>query len=419
MNLSESLYEEAKDLFPGGVNSPVRRFEPYPLAIDRGEGSKIIDVDGNSYIDYCLAYGPMILGHSIDRISSVIKQQSEQILLTGTPSRNELSLAKRIRSAVPSMEKMRFANSGSEAVMHSLRVARAFTDRTLILKFEGSYHGANDFNLVKADHDGKSEPSSAGVPPQVADTMLIGRYGDTEHLKSLFNRYGGKIAAVIVEPVMANTGLIEPDMEFLKALREITLQYGSLLIFDEVVTGFRFKYGGFQDIVGIKPDMTLMSKIIGGGLPLAVFGGREEIMNIVSPEGPVYVAGTFSGNPISTASGLATLEILENKDYGVLFRNVAEIAESIEQFISQHNLDASVNYYGSMFQVFFTKRVRNYKEALSANKAKYIEFFRHLLARGIFIPPSQFETLFMSFSHSDADISVTREAMIEFFRYDL
>lgn len=416
MKDSKELFEDSLKLFPGGVNSPVRKFDPYPVFISSGKGSKLYDTAGKEYLDYCLAFGPMILGHSNPAILDAVKKQVELATLTGTPSSNEIVLASKLKGAVPALEKLRFANTGSEAVFHAIRLARAFTGRSRIVKFWGSYHGAHDYSLVTSDSEGNSIPSSPGVPDQVASTVLISEYGDINSLKEIFSKYGNDIAAVIVEPIMANTGLIEPDTEFLKSLREICSGSGSLLIFDEVVTGFRSSYGCYHDSIGIKPDLVTMSKIIGGGLPLAVFGGRRDIMEHVSPSGKVYVAGTFSGNPLSAAAGIATLDELKKKDYGKITGYADRISRSITDLIEQYSINATVNHSGSMFQIFFTDKVGSARESVTADREKYRKLFNFALSQGIYFPPSQFETQFVSFEHSDSDMEKTLQVVEEFFR---
>ncbi len=416
MSDSKSLFELSKEIFPGGVNSPVRKYSPYPVFIESGNGSRITDVDGNEYVDYCLAFGPMILGHSDKHVTEALRKQLDRITLTGAPTPVELDLARKIRSAVPSMEMMRFANSGSEAVLHSLRLARAYTGRDVIIRFAGSYHGASDYNLAGIEPGGGKYATSPGIPDSVTETVAVGKYGDTGLLKQIFRNYRNRIAAVIVEPVMANTGLLEPDIGFLKELRDVTSENGSLLIFDEIVTGFRFRYGCYQDMVGIRPDLTTLSKIVGGGLPLSVFGGGKEIMENVAPEGKVYVAGTFSGNPLSATAGLATLERLEKKDYRSLESYVSELSSSIEKEIEKGKRNASVNSVGSMFQVFFSRNVRTHEDSLKANREEYGRFFSRMLKNGIYLPSSQFETLFTSFSHDDSDFEKTSGSMAGFFR---
>ncbi len=394
----------------------MRKYSPYPLFIAKGNGSRIIDSEGKEYIDYCLAFGPLILGHQNRAVIEAVRDQLEKSVLTGAPSENEILLAEKIRSAVPAMEMMRFANTGSEAVFHAIRVARAYTGRGKILKFAWSYHGAHDYNLVTADDSGRSVPSSPGVPGEVAETVLISEYGDADGLRRVFRESGQDIAAAIVEPVMANTGLIEPDVEFLRALREITSENGSLLIFDEVVTGFRMRYGCYHDSIGIRPDLVTMSKIVGGGLPLSVFGGRKEIMELIAPDGRVYVAGTFSGNPLSSAAGLAALKELEKSDYRAINRYAEEAAEAVSSAITDSGKRATVNHFGSMFQVFFARSVKSYRDSLKSDRDAYLKFFQHLLSDGIYIPSSQFETLFVSFAHTGEDFDRTVKSMTGFFR---
>ncbi len=416
MPRSEDLFRESSALFPGGVNSPVRRYDPYPKFMTSSSGSKLVDSDGKEYVDYCLGFGPMILGHGHPELRKALQRQVEAGVIFGTPSELEIKLARMISASVPSIRKMRFTNSGTEATMHAVRLARAFTRRNIILKFEGGYHGAHDYALIKAGSGALSfgAPSSPGIPEQVTSTVLVGRYNDTQSLRAIFHEHGNEIAAAIVEPVMGNAGFILPDREFLKELRQLTLENGSLLIFDEVITGYRFKYGAYQDIAGIRPDLTTMGKIIGGGLPIGLFGGDSEILDMISPMGQVYEAGTFSANPLTMAAGIATLSVLENSNYAGLSRALNTLVEGLSEILGKGDGDFAINSLVSAFQIFFgTPRVESYEDAMKASSKRYLKVFRGMLSRGVYLAPGQYETNFLSFSHSDEDIGRTLDAFRE------
>lgn len=404
-----------QEIFPGGVNSPVRRYDPHPLIIKKARGPRIMDISGRWFTDYCLAFGPMILGHSDPAVRDEVIRQIDDAVLTGTPTLPELNLAREIKEAIPHMEKIRFANSGSEAVLHSLRVARAFSGRKKVLKFNGCYHGANDYSLVR-NSDGSVIPSSPGIPGEVSSTVILSEYGDRTGVERIIREKGYEIGAVIIEPVMANVGVIPPDPEFLIFLREICNENDIPLIMDEVITGFRMRYGTYSQMLGVKPDLTVLSKIVGGGFPLSAFGGRKEIMDIISPEGPVYVAGTFSGNPVSCAAGFATLKELKKKDYNLLNRMVEEISEDIVSYITSSGKRYSFNSFGTMFQLFFSPEASSYSSILRSDRDLYMKFFRFMLERGIYVEPSQTETNFLSFSHSDEDINALRDSIKTFLR---
>jgi glutamate-1-semialdehyde 2,1-aminomutase len=410
---STELFKEALELFPMGVNSPVRYYSPEPVMFQQMHGSKAIDVNGKEYIDYSLGFGPMILGHANVAVSNYLKSQIDRGILFGSISENEINLAKIIKGAVKSIERLRFTNSGTEATMHAIRLARGFTGKKYILKMEGGYHGAHDYALIKSGSGTMTfgVPSSAGVPEEVSKTVLVGQYNNIESIEKLFNEYGNDIAGVITEPVLGNIGVINPEKDFLKGLREITEKHSSLLIFDEVITGFRFGFKGYQDIIGIKPDITTMGKIIGGGAPVGMFGGRSDIMDCISPAGNVYEAGTFSGNPLTMSAGLATLEQLKGMDYSIIDNYAAKLEKEVESMISEYNIDATINRCHSMFQIFFNKsKVTDYNTAILSDKNKFIKMFHMLLDKGIFFPPSQFETEFVSFAHSQADLEKTVDA---------
>lgn len=397
---SESLYTRATSLFPRGVNSPVRFYEPYPRFIKSGNGSKIIDEDGKEYIDYCLAFGPMILGHSRKEVVERIREQVSQGVTFGAPGRLEVELGELIREAIPSMEMMRFTNSGTEATMHAIRLARFFTGRNLILKVEGGFHGSHDYTLQA------SRPDQLRDSPGLATIEVP--FNDTDTLQNVFSRFGGEIAAFIVEPVLGNVGVVPPEKGYLELARKLTQENGALLIFDEVITGFRFKFGGYQDVANIKPDLTTLGKIAGGGLPIGVFGGRSDIMKKVAPEGKFYQQGTFSGNPVTMAAGLATLQILKSSDYNVPSGYASRLSETLGHLFRNAGIPMQVNQIGTMFTAFFNaSEVRDNASALRSDTKKYGKFFNVLLKNGIFVPKSQFEAYFLSFAHDRQDIERT------------
>lgn len=406
---SDSIYNEAVTVMPGGVNSPVRAYRNVgrnPLFIEKGKGSKIYDIDGNEYIDYICSWGPNILGHCYPKVIEEVKKACDNGLTFGAPTEKEVVLAELIREIMPSMEVLRMVNSGTEAVMSAIRVARGFTKRDMILKFKGCYHGHSDGLLVKAGSAALTAavPDSLGVPKSYTENTLVALYNDEKSVEELFEKYGDKIACVVVEPVAANMGVVLPKKGFLQFLRDITEKYGSLLIFDEVITGFRLSLGGDQEYFGIKPDMTTLGKIVGGGMPMAVYGGRKEIMDCVAPLGGVYQAGTLSGNPIATTAGIATLTALKGNKH--LYADLEKKAEKIAN--SYRKIGASVNQIGSLLSGFFTDReVNDYDSATSSDTARYAKFFNYLLENGIYIAPSQYEAMFVSMAHSDEDIEKT------------
>ena len=406
---SDSIYNEAVTVMPGGVNSPVRAYRNVgrnPLFIEKGKGSKIYDIDGNEYIDYICSWGPNILGHCYPKVIEEVKKACDNGLTFGAPTEKEVVLAELIREIMPSMEVLRMVNSGTEAVMSAIRVARGFTKRDMILKFKGCYHGHSDGLLVKAGSAALTAavPDSLGVPKPYTENTLVALYNDEKSVEELFEKYGNKIACVVVEPVAANMGVVLPKKGFLQFLRDITEKYGSLLIFDEVITGFRLSLGGAQEYFGIKPDMTTLGKIVGGGMPMAVYGGRKEIMDCVAPLGGVYQAGTLSGNPIATTAGIATLTALKENKH--LYADLEKKAEKIAD--SYRKIGASVNQIGSLLSGFFTDReVNDYDSATSSDTEKYAKFFNYLLENGIYIAPSQYEAMFVSMAHSDEDIEKT------------
>ena len=401
---------------PGGVNSPVRACRAVgatPLFIERAEGSKIYDADGNEFIDYVCSWGPNILGHAPKPVIDAVKAACDSGLTFGACHKNEIILAELIQKHFPSMELLRLVNSGTEAVMSAIRAARGFTGRDKIVKFEGCYHGHSDGLLVKSGSGlmTNAVSSSAGVPRGYTDNTLLARFNDVDSVKALFDKFRGEIAAVIVEPCAANMGVVPPKKGFLEFLREITGKNGALLIFDEVITGFRLAIGGAQEFYKITPDLTALGKIVGGGMPLAVYGGRREIMECVAPLGSVYQAGTLSGNPCATAAGIATIRAIE--DTPDLYEQLDKKAAEIET--SMRSAGLNVNRCGSLITAFFTdKRVTDYESANSSNTDKYAEFYRWLLSNGIYAAPSQFEAMFVSAAHTDADIKYTCEIISKF-----
>ena len=418
---SKELFDKAKRYIPGGVNSPVRAFGAVggvPRFIDRAEGSHIWDVDGNKFIDYVCSWGPGILGHAHPRVIDAVKKACDKGLTYGAPTEREVEMAELLSEMIPSMAISRLVSSGTEAVMSAIRVARGFTGRDKIVKFEGCYHGHSDGLLVKAGSAAltTSVPNSAGVPADFSRHTLVASYNDKDSVEKIFAAHKGQIAAVIVEPVAANMGVVLPEEGFLPFLREITKREGALLIFDEVITGFRLAPGGAQSYFGVTPDLTTLGKIVGGGMPIGVYGGRKEIMDQVSPVGPVYQAGTLSGNPIATAAGLETLRILQ-EDPGI-YRRLEKKAERIAQTARREGEGlVSVNQIGSLLSIFFVPNgVKNYEDAVNSDKEDYAEYFHYMLEHGIYLAPSQFEAMFVSDAHSDEDIDSTCQWMIQYFQ---
>ncbi len=413
---SEALFTRAQQSIPGGVNSPVRAFRAVggtPRFIARGDGSHIVDVDGNEYIDYVCSWGPLLLGHRPPSVIEAIARALELGTSFGAPTAREVELAELIVDAVPSIEMVRLVNSGTEACMSAIRLARGFTGRDLIVKFDGCYHGHVDSLLVKAGSGiaTLSLPDTAGVPKAFAETTLSLPFNDLDRVETAFREQGDRIAAIIVEPVAGNMGCIPPQPGFLEGLRRIAHRYGALLIFDEVITGFRVSRGGAQQRYRIAPDLTALGKVIGGGLPIAAYGGSAEIMKKVAPLGPVYQAGTLSGNPIAVTAGIAMLRYLE--DHPHIYESLDETTATI---VSAAPASVCVNRVGSMFTIFFTAGpVRNYEEAKRSDTTQFAAFFHHLLARGVYFPPSQFEAAFVSSAHLPADVSYTANAIAEFF----
>jgi glutamate-1-semialdehyde 2,1-aminomutase len=413
---SSDLFKRAQNILVGGVNSPVRAFRAVggePLIIERAAGSRVWDADGREYIDYLCSWGALILGHTDPDVVSAIADQAANGTSYGMTSPLEIQLAERIAAAIPSIEKLRFVSSGTEATMSAVRAARAFTKRDLILKFEGGYHGHADSFLVEAGSGlatlGIS--SSPGVPDALAQLTLNAPYNDLAAVERLFEEYPGKIAAIIVEPVAANMGVVPPAPDFLKGLRDVTERDGALLIFDEVITGFRVTYGSSQELFDVRPDLTVLGKIIGGGLPVAAYGGRREIMEQIAPLGPVYQAGTLSGNPLAMRAGLATLAKLDVPGftfYPDLMRKTVRLAEGLREALANSGVAGQVNVCGSLLTLFFTgSPVRNYADAKKSDTGRFAAFHRAMLGQGILLPPSQFEAWFVSAAHSAADLDAT------------
>jgi len=412
--LSKALFEEAKRLLPGGVNSPVRAFRAVggdPPVIERALGSRLYDLDGNSYIDYVGAWGPMIVGHAHPAVVKAIQEAAEGGVSYGAPTRWETELAKMVVEAVPSIEMIRFVNSGTEATMSAIRLARGVIGRDRIVKFEGCYHGHADSLLVKAGSGAMTfgVPDSLGVPADLARQTIALSYNDSDAVREAFQAVGREIACVIVEPVAGNMGVVPPKPGFLEALREITAAYGSLLIFDEVMTGFRLARGGAQAIYGVRPDLTCLGKIIGGGLPVGAYGGPRSIMEQVAPLGQIYQAGTLSGNPIAMRAGIETLRLLEDPGfYERLEARAKQLEEGLRELATRSGIALTCQRVGSMFTPFFIKNgVTNYETARAADTDRYARFFRAMLDGGVYLAPSQFEAGFLSDAHSGADIEAS------------
>lgn len=413
---SRAAFIQAQNVIPGGVNSPVRAFKSVgrdPVYIERGEGPYLWDIDGNKYIDYVGSWGPLILGHAHPEVVSAIKRAAEKGTSYGAPTEIETQLAEEIIKAYPSMDMVRMVNSGTEATMSALRLARGVTGRSKIVKFEGCYHGHADQLLIKAGSGALTlgVPTSPGVPEPTAATTISAVYNDLGGLEEIFQKQGEDIAAVILEPVAGNMGVVLPVPGFLQGVRELTKKYGALLIFDEVMTGFRVSYGGAQAYFDIDPDLTCLGKVIGGGLPVGAYGGKRRFLESVAPSGPVYQAGTLSGNPLAMAAGLTTLKLLQSPGtYETLSRNTARLAGGLEELAKEFGFPVWVNSIGAMFSAFFTDiPVVDYASACTSKVELFARYFRGMLERGVYLAPSQYEAVFLSTVHKNTDIDFTLE----------
>ena len=417
---SSDLFEEAQRYLPGGVNSPVRAFRAVggrPFFVEKGDGSRVYDVDGNVYIDYVCSWGPLILGHAHPQVVEALQKTVERGTSFGAPTELEVTLARMVTEALPSVEMVRFVSSGTEAVMSALRVARAYTQRDKVVKFAGCYHGHVDSLLVKAGSGALTlgVPNSAGVPEAVARDTITVSYNNLDQVREVMGSLGKEVACIIVEPVAGNMGVVAPSPGFLEGLRELTQKHGALLVFDEVITGFRLSYGGAQGLYGIRPDLTCLGKVIGGGLPVGAYGGRRAIMENVAPLGPAYQAGTLSGNPLAMTAGIQTLTLLRSgRIYEELEEQGRSLAEGIEEAYRAANLLCCLNRVGSMWTLFFTHGpLKDDRDIERANVGGYARYFRAMLDRGISLPPSQFEAAFLSAAHSTQDVAETIEASRE------
>ena len=401
------LFERAKARIPSGVNSPVRAFGKVggtPKFIREARGPYLVDAEGKRYIDHVLSWGPMILGHSHPEVVDAVSRQAGRGMSFGAPTELEVEMAEQLCEAVPSMDKVRLVNSGTEATMSAVRLARAFTSRDLVVKFEGCYHGHVDSLLVRAGSGALTfgVPDTSGVPGVIASTTAVLPYNDGEAVQMFMDAHGSRVAAVIVEPVAGNMNVVLPREGFLESLREITREHGALLIFDEVITGFRFCYGGYQDMAGIRPDLTCLGKIIGGGMPVGAFGGRADIMSLLAPQGPVYQAGTLAGNPLAVTAGLATLGILKRENpYPALDRSLAGLAAGMEESARAAGMSLKVNRLGSMAGLFFSEGpVETFAQVMACDAQKYARFFHLMLDQGVYLAPSPFEAMFVSAAHT-------------------
>ena len=413
---SQAAFKEAVNLMPGGVNSPVRAFKSVnmdPIFMHSGQGAILTDIDGNEYIDYVLSWGPLILGHSEPNVVKAIQEQAATATSFGAPSLSENKLAQLVIDRVPGIEMIRFVSSGTEATMSALRLARGYTGRDKILKFEGSYHGHGDSLLIKAGSGVATLglPDSPGVPADIAKNTLTVAYNDLESAKVVFEKFGSELAAVIVEPVAGNMGVVPPSETFLKGLRELTEQHGTVLIFDEVMTGFRVDYGCAQGYYGITPDLTTLGKVIGGGLPVGAFAGKREIMEQIAPAGPIYQAGTLSGNPLAMTAGYETLSRLTTESYTYFQKLGDQLEAGFREAATKYNIPHTVNRAGSMIGFFFTNEtVVDFETAKTSDLALFAEYFKLMAEEGIFLPPSQFEGMFLSTAHTEEHIAKTVEA---------
>jgi len=425
INLSKKAFSQSKKMFPGGVNSPVRAFKnvnSLPVFIKKGKGAYIFDLDGNKYIDYIGSWGPMILGHANKTILKSIEKTIKNSTSFGAPTTLETTIAKKIKDIFPSMEKMRMTSSGTEATMSAIRLARGYTKRDKIIKFEGCYHGHVDSLLVNAGSGAATfgVPSSPGIPKDLTKHTICLKYNDINQIEKCFKQHGKKIACVIIEPIAGNMNCVIPSKEFIKKLRILCDQYKSILIFDEVMTGFRVALGGAQEIFKTKPDITTLGKIVGGGLPVGVFGGKKEYMNQLSPEGPIYHAGTLSGNPVAMAAGLSTIELLCKKNFhSKLGTKTKKLMLGIKNAADKNNIGLHINYAGGMFGFFFTnkKEINNFNDVKECDAKMFENFFKMMLEKGVYFAPSMFEAGFISTKHTDHEIKYTIEKANEVFRY--
>ncbi len=409
---SEELFKDAKNYLPGGVDSPVRAIKPYPFFALKGEGSRLFDVDGNSYLDYCLAYGPLVLGHAYPPVMDAVKEQLAKGSAYGVPTEAEIQLAKEVIKRVPCAEMVRFVNSGTEATMSAIRLARAVTGRKKIVKFEGAYHGAHDYVLVKSGSGAVGLPDSPGVPEETTKNTVLVPFNNEESITALVEKEGENLAAIILEPVMGNVGCIPPKKGYLEFLRDITSENDIILIFDEVITGFRLATGGAQEYFGVTPDLVTFGKILGGGFPIGALAGKKEFMERIAPSGDVYQAGTFNGNPISITAGIETLKNLDKSFYNDLDVKGLKMRRGIQDILQDASLEYQVAGLSSMFQLYFTSNeVWDYEHAKTADTDKFNQYFRTLIRKEVFIPPSQFECCFISKAHSSEDIERTLEVM--------
>lgn len=414
---NETLFEKSQSSIPGGVNSPVRAFRSVggtPLFMARGEGAHVWDMDGRRYVDYVGSWGPLILGHAHEEVVRAVQRAASRGLSFGAPTEAELEMAELLLRLLPSMQQVRLVSSGTEATMSAIRLARGYTGRPKIIKFEGCYHGHADSLLVKAGSGALTfgQPSSAGVPPEITAHTLVLDYNDAELLERAFSTQGDQIAAVILEPVVGNMNLVKPRPEFLRVLRQLCTRHGSVLIFDEVMTGFRVGLEGAQGLYGITPDMTTLGKVIGGGMPVGAFGGRRDIMQCIAPLGPVYQAGTLSGNPVAVAAGLATLKLVQAPGFfDRLTASTARLVEGLEKSGRDAGLDFCAQHVGGMFGLYFrNKAPETYAEVMECDKAAFNKFFHAMLQNGVYLAPSAFEAGFVSAAHGPAEISATLEA---------
>lgn len=415
---SERLQQLSNEYILGGVNSPSRSYKAVgggaPVVMREGHGAYLYDVDGNKFIDYLQAYGPIITGHAHPHITKAIQDQAAKGVLYGTPTELEIEFSKKLREAIPSLEKIRFVNSGTEAVMTTIRVARAYTKRNKIIKFAGSYHGHSDLVLVAAG-SGPSQlgsPDSAGVPESVAKEVITVPFNDIESYKEAMKHWGDEVAAVLVEPIVGNFGMVEPQPGFLEKVNEITHDYGALVIYDEVITAFRFHYGAAQDLLNVYPDLTAFGKIIGGGLPIGGYGGRQDIMEHVAPLGPAYQAGTMAGNPLSMRAGIALLEVLEQKGvYERLDQLGKRLEDGLLELINKYNITATINrVYGSLTLYFTDEKITHYEQVENSDGEAFAKFFKLMLNQGVNLAPSKFEAWFLTTEHTEEDIDETLKA---------